>query len=306
MIQRILYMVFFLTLGYSADGQLIPLLDQYRTNGLVINPAYAGSQDALQLELYSRRQWVGFEGAPSTLTFSMHGPLGKRKVNLGVIVMSDQYGSNKETGFLLNYAYRISLGRGDLSMGLGAGLTGLNSDMDAFRFIQTGDMLLQDPARRAYLPEFSLGGYYQTDRFFIGLSMPLFLSHSLSASGGDYNLEFKLSSANYILNAGYLVRLAEDFELLPSFLLKSNPANRTQLDLNCNVIFRERIWLGSSIRTNGNLSTILQIQVNPQIRMGYSFGYEISELSTYQKGSHEVTLSYLFKYMLEVVSPRYF
>jgi type IX secretion system PorP/SprF family membrane protein len=303
---RIFHIMILLGLGSTSFAQLLPLLDQYYMNGLAINPAYAGSMEALSIELCARKQWVGFEGAPRTLTLSMHSPLRNKKVNLGIIVMSDKYGSNQETGFLLNYAYRMKLGRGKLSLGLAAGGSVLTSDVDAIRFIDPGDLMLQEVARSSFLPEFSVGGYYRSDHYYIGLSMPLFLTHSFDQGNGKYNLGLSMAAANYLLVGGYLFSLSEGFELLPSVLIRSNPANNTQLDLNITAIYREKIWLGATIRTNGNLTTILQIRVNPQFRIGYSYGYEISDLSNYQQGSHEVILVYSFNYMLEVVSPRYF
>jgi type IX secretion system PorP/SprF family membrane protein len=295
-----------LSIGCASRAQLTPLLDQHQVNGLAVNPAYAGSQEALSIELHSRNQWIGFEGAPRSVSFTMHSPLRKRKVNLGIILLSDRYGSNRETGFLLNYAYRIEMGKGKLSLGMAAGGTSISTDMDALRFNQLGDLLIENPAQRTFLPEFSLGGYFQTGKLYFGLSMPLFLSHPVNKSNGKHTIGFRPAAANYILSGGYLFRLSEDIELLPFFLLRSNPANVTQIDMSCKVIFRERIWIGTSIRTNGNLSSILQLQVNPQIRVGYSYGYEISELSKYQRGSHEVLLTYSFRYLLEVMGPRYF
>jgi type IX secretion system PorP/SprF family membrane protein len=128
----------------------------------------------------------------------------------------------------------------------------------------------------------------------------------LSEETGKFSTAFKPGTANYILTAGYLFRLTDNFELLPTILLKSNPANDSQADINCSVIYREKVWVGTSIRTNGNLSTLLQLQINSQLRLGYSYGYELSELSSYQKGSHEVMLLYNFRYTLDVVNPRYF
>ena len=286
-------------------AQLQPLLDQYNLNGLSINPAYAGSQEALNLGLYSRNQWVGFEGAPRTFTFSMHSPMKNKKVNLGLIVLNDKLGSKNETGFIFNYAYRMDLGYGSLSLGIGAGLSSISSDLSMIRYTDPNDLLLIDPAQRAFLPEFSTGIYYNTEKLFIGVSAPLFSTHVLNTEG-KFKMGFQPGNANYLLTGGYIFRLSESFELMPSVLLKTNPSDDTQLDLNCNLIFREKFWLGSSIRTNGNLSTILQMQVNPQLRIAYSYGYEISELSSYQKGSHEVMILYNFRYLLNVISPRYF
>ena len=109
-------------IGRIAFPQLQPLLDQYLLNGLAINPAYAGSQEALNAGLYARNQWVGFEGAPRDITFTLHTPLRDKHVNLGILVMNDKIGARTETGFLLNYAYRIDLGAGKLSFGLAGGL----------------------------------------------------------------------------------------------------------------------------------------------------------------------------------------
>ncbi len=157
MIKRIIYIIFLLGMGTSAYSQLYPLLDQYHYNGLAINPAFAGSQEALSIGIYSRNQWVGFEGAPKTNTLSLHSPLRNKKINLGLIVMGDKLGSKRETGFLLNYAYRIDLGKGKWSLGLAAGLTSISTDINSLRYSDTGDLLLQDPAERSLLPRILLG-----------------------------------------------------------------------------------------------------------------------------------------------------
>jgi type IX secretion system PorP/SprF family membrane protein len=306
MIRQLVYIILLLGIGSSAFSQLQPLLDQYHLNGLAINPAYAGSHEALNIGLYSRIQWVGFEGAPRTNTFFVHSPLRNKKVNLGLILMGDKLGSKRETGVLLNYAYRIELGKGKWSLGLAAGLTNISIDLNSLRYGDLEDPLLQTPEKSVLLPEFSIGSYYYTEKYFVGISMPLFLSHYANEADGNYQLHLSLKAANYLLTAGYLFAISDGIEMLPSILLKTNPSNNTQLDLQCNVILRERVWIGTGVRTNGSLTALLQLQVNPQLKIGYSYGYELSELSNYQHGSHEVVLQYNFRYILEVMSPRYF
>ena len=304
--KSLLHILLILVLSSPAFGQLEPLLDQHQLNGLAINPAYAGSQDALNVGVHTRAQWTGFDGAPRTTTFSAHTPLKNKKVNLGLLVMGDKLGSRKETGFLLSYAYRIPLATGKLALGLAAGITSLTPDMDLIRYADQGDRLLQDPGKRAVLPEFSLGAYYHTDRYFVGLSLPLFMSHLSPGGSGDYQSAVRPAEINYLLNAGYLFSATEKIDILPSVLLRVNPSSASQLDIHCDVIYAQRFWLGTNVRTNGQLSALLQVQINPQFRIGYSYGYELSELSSYQHGSHEVALRYNFRYTLNVISPRYF
>ncbi len=295
-----------LGLGPRAQAQLQPLLDQHQFNRLAINPAYAGSEDALNMELYARSQWVGFDGAPKTYTFSLHAPLRNKKVNLGLIVLNDRLGNKRETGLLLNYAYRMELGRGKWSLGLGAGLSHLSSDLNSVIYTDLDDRLLLDLPKSTILPEFSIGSYYFTDRLFVGVSMPLLLSHYTNEDNAHYKLSFQLAAANYLLTAGYLFTLTDDFGLQPSLLIKTNPKNNSQMDLHCTLILRDKIWLGAGVRTNGSLSTLLRLQVNPQLKIAYSYAYELTELSSYQHGSHEVVLQYTFKYILDVIGPRSF
>jgi hypothetical protein len=103
-------------------AQQLPITTQYLFNGLLINPAYAGSRKALTANLTWRQQWAGFEGAPRTQVLSIHSPLPEKKLALGLLLINDRIGVAHETAVTSNYAYRIRLGRGQLAFGLGAGV----------------------------------------------------------------------------------------------------------------------------------------------------------------------------------------
>ena len=234
----ILHILLILFLGAPAFGQLEPLLDQHQLNGLSINPAYAGSLDALNVGIHSRAQWTGFDGAPRTLTLWAHTPMKNKKVNLGLLLMGDRLGSKTETGFQLNYAYRIRFGTGKLSLGLGAGISHLTTDMDRIHYADEGDLLLQDPGQRFLMPEFSLGVYYHHEKYFAGFSMPFFMSHFTSEVNGKYQMAFRPGDTNYLFYGGYVFKASENIEIFPSALLRMNPADASQLDIHCDVIYR--------------------------------------------------------------------
>jgi hypothetical protein len=51
----------------------------------------------------------------------------------------------------------------------------------------------------------------------------------------------------------------------------------------------------------------LSYQVTDQMRFGYSYDYTISELNTFSSGSHEIMISYDFRFKKDaILSPRYF
>ena len=66
-----------------------------------------------------RNQWTGFDGAPKTITFSGHAPIGNN-IGLGVSFISDQHGPVKENNIYADFSYTIQTG---LQTKLAFGLT---------------------------------------------------------------------------------------------------------------------------------------------------------------------------------------
>ena len=60
----------------SVQAQQDSQYTQYMYDTHSINPAYAGSRGSLSIMGVYRNQWVGLEGAPKTLNFSAHSPIG--------------------------------------------------------------------------------------------------------------------------------------------------------------------------------------------------------------------------------------
>jgi hypothetical protein len=91
---KILITILFLASGAALSGQTTsepvkislayPVYSQYLQNGLLINPAYAGSREALSFFASYRRQWVGIDKAPTYQSLSMHSLLKNNHVALGL------------------------------------------------------------------------------------------------------------------------------------------------------------------------------------------------------------------------------
>jgi len=51
---------------------------------------------------------------------------------------------------------------------------------------------------------------------------------------------------------------------------------------------------------------MLQCQLNYQLRMAYSYDFDLGSIGKYKNGSHEILLSYVFSYARMVKGPRQF
>src|ERR1700748_1446919 len=101
--KAILIMILLLNVLF-VKAQQDNLYSQYMFNGLLINPAYAGSNEVLSATALNRNQWVGFDGAPRTNTFSLHTPLKNKKINLGITFINDRYGITTQNKINAVYA----------------------------------------------------------------------------------------------------------------------------------------------------------------------------------------------------------
>jgi len=288
------------------SGQMFPLSDHYVVNALAINPAFAGCHDALSATISYRDQWVGFKDSPKSYILSVHTPVNNDRIGLGLLVEKNSIGIFKETSFLGNYAYRMELHDGKLALGLGFGVTIYNIAWNELVAADANDIQLINNPASAVLPSFSLGTYYYTKKYFIGISMPLFLSHELDKSTGKYKVGSNFSGSNYFFTAGYEVGISHQVKILPSLLIKYHPNNAIQIDYNAQINLKDRIWLGIGYRNRDMLVGMLQCQLNYQIRMAYSYDYNFGSIGKYINGSHELVLNYVFKFARKVAGPRQF
>src|SRR5690554_7258112 len=74
-----------------------------------MNPAFAGSRNALAIDLATRQQWIGVEGAPMTYYASAHLPINETMMSAGVSLQSDKAGPVMANEFSLSYAYLLRI-----------------------------------------------------------------------------------------------------------------------------------------------------------------------------------------------------
>jgi type IX secretion system PorP/SprF family membrane protein len=304
--KRTLLYILLLLVPALGMAQLHTLSDQYVLNGLAINPAFAGSEDAFSAAVTYRNQWVGFEGAPKTLSAAIHSPLGNERVGLGLLVENDQIGVNDETSIMANYAYLIEMGEGKMALGVGAGVSFLNIDWDNLRVTDENDGELLGTIDKLTNPNFSAGIYYHSKKFFLGVSIPFFLSYAYSSSTKEIDLKNSVSEYNYHLTSGYTFDLSKNVQLTPSFLVKYHAQNAFQVDINTQFIFYNTLWVGLTYRSKDAVAGILQLAVTNQFRVAYSYDFDIGETGYYNKGSHEIMLKFVLDYRARVVGPKRF
>lgn len=304
--KRIFKTILLLLIPFCLSGQLTPVTDQYILNPVSINPAFAGNRNALNIAAFYRRQWVGIAGSPETVTFSMDAPFIDGKVGLGLMIVNDKIGVTKETQFLSSYAYKIDVGDGMLSFGIGAGVITTNTAWSKLVVIDPGDDFYLIDSRVFVVPNFSFGVYYTFRNYFAGFSIPKFLSYKFNFDKNKYGLVNDPSLYTYMLNTGYLFKISEKIKLMPSTLISYSAGGKLLFDINAYTSFFDRFWLGFSYRDKRSVAALFQFNVNNQLKVAYSYDFDIGKLGRYSNGSHEIMLRYEFKFKVDVINPLIF
>lgn len=295
-----------LLLAATAFPQLKPLSDQYVLNPMSLNPAYAGNRGALSIAAFYRQQWVGIEGAPRILTLSADAPLLGDKIGVGLTIISDHIGVMNETTFSTIYSYKVNMGEGRLSFGLGAGVMTTNTKWSELTAIDPGDDNYLIDSKVFAVPDFSFGIYYSINNYFAGLSIPRLLSYKFDYDQNKYDMTVAPEDYYYLFNTGYLFNLTERVKLFPSTLIYVSPGEKLLFDLNANVSLMDKFWVGASYRSGRSLAAFFQFHVNEQFRIAYMYNFELGDLSRYSNGTHEIMMRYTFKWRAEVANPLVF
>lgn len=305
----ILFLLVMLIGSMDTHAQQEPLYTQYMFNTVSVNPAYAGTRDAMNLLLLSRIQWSGLEGAPKTNTFTMHTPLNNYKMGVGFSIVSDKIGPVNNYYFNFNYAYRINLtDKLILSMGIKGGFynyyVGLGSDMVE----DPSDPAFQGNLERKFQPNAGVGLYLYTDKFYAGFSIPKMIQTDLSNAETNSTNVFGELKRHYFLMSGYVFDVSSDLKLRPSLIYKMVEGSPPSTDITAQMIYQEKYWLGATYRIGDAVAFLANVQISKQLMIGYSYDFSVSHLSSYNRGSHEIMISYDFDGFIKnkVKSPRYF
>jgi type IX secretion system PorP/SprF family membrane protein len=300
-----IHIVWLVLLSGSLYAQQDPYYSQYMNNPFIINPAYAGINDVVCLNATARQQWVGIKGAPNTTIFDGNAPVKPFGINsgVGVSIVSDNLGFEKNLGLNLAYSYKIDLKKGKLGLGINAGF--FNRTLKADKWLPPQTTAAEDPlipgtSETAFGLDMGIGAYYKTDDLYFGLSIAHLFQPNVKFQSATTELR-----RNYNMLAGYRIVLSNPMiELHPSTYVTSD-GKVTSLTLNTNVVYNKKFWGGVSYRPGDAIIAMLGIELFNGLKVGYSYDFTTTGLQHYNSGSHEITLAYCFNLKVEKTPQKY-
>lgn len=286
------------------SGQQDPMYTQYIFNMQTINPAYAGTWQTIGFTALTRLQWVGIQGAPTTQTFSLQTPFRSENVGLGLNIVHDVIGMEKRLLFNIDYSYRLSLSDNtSLRFGIKGGFTNYSNPLGLYTTYVQGDPNFQGEINNRFMPNVGVGAFIYSTRAYLGISVPKLVEAKFKDTQNNFTT---LTELRQIYAAGGLVfDLSNEIKFKPTFIAITAEGLPFQYDLSANFLFGEKLWLGGMYRSGDAVGAVVQWIFQNRFRIGYSVDFTTTDVRKYQKGVHEIMISYEIDWH-KFISPRYF
>lgn len=282
-------------ISINSFGQQEALYTQYMSNPLIINPAYAGTLDIPVITGLFRKQWVGVEGSPETSTITFQAPITVFDFGIGGNVICNSIGPVSQTGVYFDYSYMLSLNQyGTLSFGLNGGINYYHINTSSLEHNDPDEDIDNAEPLSLFYPNFGIGCFYYTDKFYGGFSIPKLLRHTI-ADGSVEVENLNKDELYYFLIGGAIFQINDIVDFKPSFIARMTRKSPISADLSAVFVLYEKLALGLNYRYNESFGAICRWNFPFGLEVGYSYDYTTSDFGNANYGSHEILISYFFK-----------
>jgi type IX secretion system PorP/SprF family membrane protein len=302
--KRFLYLLLFIA-PVCCYGQQQITFSQYMFHGLVLNPAYATSDEALNVTFLNRKQWSRIKGSPEVQSLIGHKYYKDKRSGFGAMLENISYGVTKSFSFNGVYAYKVSLpNKAGLSLGLRLGLSSYKQDLTDLVLPQ-GNL---DPSfnhnSTKTLFNSGFGAYYEAKKYYAGFTISGLVSNKLDK--GAFVLARQLP--HYFISGGYLFDVSPMVKIKSQLLIRMVSGAPLSTDISVAALLKNVVWVGMTFKYDNSVNGLMEVKLNEQFKIGFAYDIVNSSIARITTGTYEISLNYRYlkKHQHRVMSPRYF
>lgn len=264
-------------------------LNNYWDNTYYVNPASLNEQYKGVFSIAARNQWLGFAGAPKTLFATGTTFLNKIRTQFGLKFYADQIGYNTITNVSLSYAYSVVLDREwRLNMGLAGSFQSLTYDQSEVSTMNADDPALYENLLQSYNYNSDVGAELTNDEWRIGFSGQNLFSLLYAENKLQENVNYAYAMYGKRTKNTVNAKLG---------VCAIQYKNILQVETNLTACFRvdddpDAFQVGAFYRTKNEMGVIIGCNLTKTFHLAYSYDFNISGISRYSLGSHELMLVY--------------
>ncbi|MBT8234433.1 MAG: PorP/SprF family type IX secretion system membrane protein [Saprospiraceae bacterium] len=315
--KRVLIYIVLYLVSVSAYGQQEHLYTQFAFNKIAFNPAVAGENNFTSITGINRSQWSGLVGAPQTQAINVNLGTISDKYGFGLSLLKNKVGIQDKLEIAGQYAYKLKLNKSTLNLGLQFSGRRYTTDFTDPSLIAIDGFELDPSIERSKYSNtvlnIGLGVYFKSENIYFGFAIPRIIEGDIDLE--SENIITKEERHMYAMT-GFKLELSQDWAYHPQFFFKVAEQSPFNLDFLSLFSYQDKIYLGGNIRAGGSQNSLLNsfdivlgFQFTPNIFAGMSYDFNLTDLSQYENGSFELSLTYSFEKSnlpKRISNPRYF
>jgi type IX secretion system PorP/SprF family membrane protein len=271
----------------TVKAQLNPLATQYFQNQYLFNPAMAGINNGLNINLSIRKQWSSIPGSPFTQAVSADYLLNRAA--FGVNFYNEQSGLLKATRAIATYAYHVPLGQNNqkLNFGLSAGVLSQRVPYDQVDG-DPGDLSVARYNERRSFLDGDFGTSYTSNSLTVQAAIP-----NLRSIFNKDNNNYTVDRSLYFTAVSYRFSYGETLNAIavePKAVFRGVKGYDNILDLGANLTLADnQLSLQGMYHSSKSATFGFGLNKNAYSILAF-YTTETASLSTYTNGEFELSL----------------
>jgi type IX secretion system PorP/SprF family membrane protein len=282
-----------------ANAQITNIQSVFFQNQYLINPAMAGMEAGLNLNMNYHQQWTDVPGSPRLTTFTADYNSGN-KVGLGLNIYNDKAGLINRTRIMGTYAYHITLNdKGDkLNFGASFGLNDAYIDESSI-IGDPGDLAIPEFNQHGVYADGDLGVSYTSNKFNFQFALPNLKRVFFKSASDDVDVE----ASTFYTALSYKFQLSNDFNYSvftfePKIAYRGVTGFNNIFDVGFN-LYRNTFEDKYQVNILGIYHTDNSITLGAgvdfhNIGLLFSYSYNTGPLSTYANNTFELGINLKF------------
>lgn len=297
----------FFSLTQLLNAQQLPKAETFSSSNFVWNPAMTGLGDYWQIGTIFKRQWMGFNDAPTSANLNFQFPIEKQNMAIGSYILHDRVNPLRYNSIGFTYAYHLNLGilkKDVLSLGIMGNLSEINLAGNTAVVNDYTDALLPERGSSKMIPNVGVGVYYQSykgdpfkkDYFYLGFSSNQLLKNSIVFDTDTSDIQLsRVFHGNALLGYHFVKgRLSLEPVIWTNFT--SAKLSHTMISLKLEQ--QNTFWTGLSYALDNTFALQVGAIIDDKflssgvLRVGTQATYNVGRLGQYQDFGYEFFMAY--------------
>ena len=294
--------VLFLSSGVLAQNN--ETISQVLYTQFFINPAYAGIDNSLSIDLFAQRQWSGIEGAPQKYILGMHSPVNNTQMSLGGSIQLYKSGVSSVYQGSFAYSYLLKLtGSTLLSLGINGSVWGGQTGFEKLNLNQYNDPNFNSSYNSTSQFNTGMGAFLYSYNYYVGISLPYLLKNNKDEEFEIWNEAGVDRSV--IFSGGYSFQASKAIHINPKIVYKHYESVSPVWMIGTMVDYNQLISLGVAYQSLGRSLMSFNISVVKNLQIRYSYGFSVNS-SLVLRNTNEFSIAYTIESLYKFNKKRIF